>query len=58
MKAMEILIRAIQTCYRLINDVEVERLERQVEALKEREEQASEKGRINYRIEEDPDPPR
>jgi len=58
MRAMEILIKAVRLCYTIVSDVEVEGLEREVETLKGREEQAAEKGRINYRIEGDPDPPR
>jgi len=55
-RAMEVLIRAVRVCYRMVGDAEVEELEREVEELKAREAEAA-KGRVDYRIEEGQDPP-
>ena len=56
MRAMEVLIRAVTVCYRMVGDAEVEELEREVEALKAREAEAA-RGRVDYRIERKDPPP-
>jgi hypothetical protein len=55
-RAMEVLIKAVRVCYRMVGDAEVEELEQEVEELKAREAEAAE-GRVDYRIEGGEDPP-
>lgn len=57
LRAMEILIKAINTCYGIVSDVEVEALERELEEAKEEEEAALQgegAKELGYEIEEDP----
>ena len=57
LRAMEVLIKTIGTCYGIVSDVEVEMLEDELKGLKEEDRRAeAETGEaaIGYTIEEDP----
>lgn len=57
LRAMEVLIRTISTCYGIVSDIEVEELEDELTRLKEEnrrgEEEAGDQA-LGYAIEEDP----
>jgi len=59
LRAMEVLIRTISTCYGIVSDIEVEELEDELTRLKEEnrrgEEEAGDQA-LGYTIEEDPAP--
>jgi len=56
-KAMNAMIRAVRMCYRMVRDVDVERLEDELEELKRENKEAKERRggqELGYEIEEDP----
>jgi len=59
LRAMEVLIRTIGTCYGIVSDIEVEELEDELTRLKEEnrrgEEEAGDQA-LGYTVEEDPAP--
>ncbi len=56
-RAMNTLIGAIRMCYRIVVDVDVERLEVELEGLKEENRRRKEaRGELGYGFEEDPAP--
>jgi hypothetical protein len=51
-RAMDVLIRAVRMCYRIVRDVDVERLEDELEGLKEENLRAEgARGELGYEIE-------
>jgi len=56
-RAMNSLVSAVRMCYRMVVDVDVERLEFELERLKEENRRAAEaRGELGYGFEEDPSP--
>ncbi len=56
-RAMNSLVSAVRMCYRMVVDVDVERLEVELEGLKEENRRAAEaRGELGYGFEEDPAP--
>ncbi len=53
LKAMDVIIRAVRMCYLIVRDVDVERMERELEKLKE-EAEAAGSSEPGYRVAEDP----
>jgi hypothetical protein len=54
---MNSLVSAVRMCYRMVVDVDVERLEVELEGLKEENRRAAEaRGELGYGFEEDPAP--
>jgi hypothetical protein len=53
LKAVDVIIRAVRMCYLIVRDVDVERMERELEKLKEEAETAG--SELGYRA-EDPSP--
>lgn len=54
LRAMEVLIKTINTCYGIVSDIEVEYLENELKELK-REDQGTEEAKtLGYEIQEDP----
>jgi len=52
LRAMEVLIRTIGTCYGIVSDVEVEELEVELETLKEENRRVKEaRGELGYEVE-------
>jgi hypothetical protein len=57
LEAMDVLIRAVQLCYRIVRDIDVEVLENELAEIKERtRRERKERGGevLGYKIEEDP----
>ena len=54
LKSMEVLIKTINTCYGIVNDIEVETLENETQKLKDQ--LTREKISLGYTIQEDPAP--
>ena len=55
LRAMNVLIQTVRTCYGIVRDVEVEGLENELERLKEENKRAEEspEDKLGYDIEED-----
>jgi hypothetical protein len=52
LRAMDVLVRVVRMCYRMVVDVDVERLEFELETLKEESRRAEEaRGELGYRVE-------
>jgi uncharacterized Fe-S cluster-containing radical SAM superfamily protein len=52
LEAMRVLIGTVRMCYRIVKDVSVERLERELEMIREDDREARERGELGYTVED------
>lgn len=56
LEAMRVLIGAVRMCYRIVKDMDVEGLERELERIREDEREARERGKLGYEVEDEVTP--